>query len=143
MAALESEDPRGAAPYFSEDFVWQGNFPRPLDKPRYLQLMIALKKGFPDYTLNVKCCRESENEICRATMEPVGTHSGTFAIPGLPPIKATGMVVALPRQAMEFTLRGAQICRINLEHASGGGIMGLLESLGVDLTEEMLSGVLR
>jgi len=113
MAALESDDPQCAAPYFTEDFVWQGNFPRPLDKQRCLQLMIALQKGFPDYTLNVKCCQETEAGICRATMEPVGTHSGTFAVPGLPPFKPTGISVALPRQAMEFTLRRSPISKIN------------------------------
>ena len=143
MAALESDDPKCAAPYFTEDFVWQGNFPRPLDKQRFMQLMIALKKGFPDYALSVKCCQDSGNPVVRAVMEPVGTHSGTFALPGLPPIKATGVVVALPRQAMEFTLRGSQINKIKLEHASGGGVMGLLEILGVELTEEMLEKVLR
>ncbi len=139
MLALESDDPKTAAPYFTEDFQWFGTFPHPLDKQRFFLLIGAVKKGFPDYTLNVKCCEDLPNGVCRATMDPVATHRGVFALPGLNPIPPTGKSVALERHVMHFTLVGGKISKIKIESPSGGGVQGLLEALGIEITEDIIS----
>jgi hypothetical protein len=141
--ALEADDSKGAAGYLTEDFMWEGTFPRFLDKPKFMQLMMGLKRAFPDYSLNVKPCREISSQEILLTMDPVGTHSGTFEIPGLPPVKATGSTVALPRQIMEVKFRGEKISRIRVEHASGGGIQGLLEGMGIELDETSLQNLFK
>ncbi len=142
IQALESEDPTSAGKYLTDDFYWRGNIPKALDKTNFLLLMTALKTGFPDYTLGVSICRE-KGEVIHATMDPVGTHQGVFTLPGLVPVKPTGITVALPRQSLQLTLQGSKIAEIKLEHASGGGIQGLLESIGVDISDELLDNLLK
>jgi len=138
MQALESDDPQKATDYFTEDFKWFGTFPHPLDKQRFFQMIMTIKKAFPDYTFNVKRCEEFQNGVCRATMEPLATHLGVLALPGLSPIQPTGISVALERHVMQFTLVAGKISKIKIEQPSGGGIRGLLQALGIEITEEMI-----
>jgi hypothetical protein len=115
MMALESDDPRRAADYLSEDFGWVGTFPHPLDKQRFIQMIMAIKKAFPNYTFNINRCEEIQKGVCRATMEPLATHLGVLALPGISPIRPTGISVALE----------------------------LLEALGIEITEEMIGRMFR
>ncbi len=96
IKALESEDPRSAEIYFSDKFVWKGTFLKLLDRRQFLGMMVALKGGFPDYTLNLKIVAETEEQFVDATMDPVGTHSGILAFPGMTPVQATASVSPYP-----------------------------------------------
>lgn len=141
IQAMESDDPSSAAPWLTDDFLWIGTVPKSLDKKQFLSLMIAVKRGLPDYTLNVKLPEQVSDTVLRGTMDPVGTNTGIFSIHGITPIAPTGISVALPRHCIEFTLSGEKIARIKIEHPSGGGVGGLLEHLGVELNEELLSSL--
>ena len=135
---MESSDPSRAAQYFTEDFAYEGTLVRPMDKEKFIEMAVALKKAFPDLSFNLKLVQEIPPDRVRATLAPVGTHTGIFAIPGLPPVAATGKTIAQPRQLVEYTLRGGQICQARMEHASEGGLKGLLEVLGLEPPDETM-----
>lgn len=135
--ALEEGDFTAAEAYFTDDFVYKGTVGSPYNKRRYFELMASLKQGFPDYSLNLRFL-SAEGDVVKTIFDAVGTHTGVFQIPGITPIQPTGRVVALPRHMLIFTLIGEKIREAQLEDVSGGGLLGLLESLGVHLppTEE-------
>ncbi len=136
VQALEAGNLELAGDYFTEDFCWEGSLPTPLCREHFFALMSAVKKGFPDYSLGLKVVNV-EGRI-RATLDPWGTHTGVFQLPGISSIPPTGQIVALPREVLEFTLERDKIRRISLESASGGALADLLEQLGVEVTEELL-----
>jgi hypothetical protein len=141
--ALESENAQNMASCLADDFMWHGNLPHDLSKANFLNLAITLKRAFPDFSFGLKIVKEVSPSVIKATMEPVGTHTGEFILPGLTPIAPTGTVVALPRQVLLFTLKGEKIVRLEIEVASGGGLEDLLAHLGVEVSEEWLASLFR
>ncbi len=139
--ALESDNALNMAPYLADDFVWHGNLPHDFSKGNFLNLAITLKRAFPDFSFGLKIVKEVSRNVIKATMEPVGTHTGEFSLPGLTPVAPTGIVVALPRQVLLFTLENEKINRLELEIASGGGLEDLLAHLGVEVSEEWLANL--
>ncbi|RJP77624.1 MAG: hypothetical protein C4524_07835 [Candidatus Zixiibacteriota bacterium] len=133
VADLESDDPRQAAAYLTEDFRLIGESPQPLDKDAFLELAKALKRGFPDWSYGLGEYMSQHGRVIRTVMSNSGTHVQEFSLPGLRPVPPTGFSIAQPPEAMEFEFRGSRICVIRVEAASGGGLMGLLEWLGVEL----------
>ena len=141
--ALESDDALNMAPYLADDFAWHGNLPHDLSKGDFLNLAATAKRAFPDLTFGLKIVKELSRDVIKTTMEPVGTHTGVLLLPGITPVEPTGIVIALPRQVLLFTLRDDKISRLELEVASGGGLEDLLAHLGVEVSEEWLSNLFR
>jgi hypothetical protein len=136
-AAFENGEQARAESYLAEDFIYQGTFAKSLDRTKYLALMRALKKGFPDFRLNLKIISEDSAGRITATMDPTGTHLGVFDPPGIRPVQPTGQLVALPRHRWYFSFAGGKISQIELEDASQGGLIGLLEQIGVDMSVDL------
>ncbi len=141
FAALESDDPRQAVVFLHADFVWQGTTPHPITREKFLALMCAAKRGFPDYTFNLKIVDLQEGNTVRAVIEPIGRHTGVFELPGLTPLQPTDQIVALPRQVLDLTLREGKIVLIIVEVASGGGLADLLAYLGQDVSQDWLDSI--
>ena len=59
-----------------------------------------------------------------------GTHTGTFAWPGLEPISATGRAVRVPEQFFFYSVRGDVLVEIRPEPVPGGAPRGILEQIG-------------
>jgi hypothetical protein len=140
FAALESNDPHSAEEYFADDFTWKGTFPKPLNKSKFMGMATALKRAMPDYTLNVRIERELDKERFLGTIDPLGTHTGLFVLPGITPIQPTGNCVALPRHPIEILMSKGKITEISVEDVSQGGMAGLLSFLGIDISEEQPEG---
>ncbi|RJP77620.1 MAG: hypothetical protein C4524_07815 [Candidatus Zixiibacteriota bacterium] len=134
IAALESDDPHRAGEYLSDDFTFQGPIPGPLNKAEFLDYFSALKKGLPDFAFNLDTIREEEG-ILFGVLHRTGTHTGELALPGIVPILPTGMSVALPNEPIHFHFCGNQICELEIDHASGGGLEGILEQLGAEMPQ--------
>lgn len=62
-----------------------------------------------------------------------GTHTGTFALPGLAPVPATGKRVTIPEHHFFYRVRGDKIVEIRPEPVPGGAPRGILEQIGVEL----------
>ena len=60
-----------------------------------------------------------------------GTHTGTFALPGLAPVPATGREVKIAEHYFFYRVRGNRIVEIRPEPVPGGAPRGILEQIGV------------
>jgi len=61
------------------------------------------------------------------------THTGVLALPGLPPIPATGKKVALPEEVQTYTVKNGKMASLTTDGNPQAGIPGMLAQLGVPL----------
>ena len=92
---------------------------------------LSLYAGFPDWHYEHGGA-EFRQEVIAVKFRQGGRHTGTFALAGLSPIKATGRQVTIPEHYFFYKLRGEQIVEIRPEPVPGGAPGGILEQLGVD-----------
>ena len=133
VAALESDDPRRAGELLTKDFIYQGPFPGPLDRPQFLIYSAEIKKAFPDWSYHFTFIQDEDSDLVRGIIQQQGTHTGTFSLPGMAALSATDVSVILPIEAVRFRFRENQLACLEIEDASGGGLEGILEQLGVEL----------
>ena len=139
MLALESKDFDTAASYLSDDFVFSGWTPQPLDKDQFMTVMGGLKAGIPNLTFHfhtVQNVRDQQQDSqVKAGIQMTGVQTDGFILPplGLPPIPQTANTVSLPEEHWNCTLVNDKIARIVVERVPGGGTQGLLHQLGVDV----------
>jgi len=139
MTALEANDRKAASNYLSNDFVFIGWTPRPLNKDDFLTVMGGLKAGIPGLTFNFHDLREERNTIIgtmtvHGSIQVVGHQTDAFNLPplSLPPIPQMGGNVSLPTEQVEYRVENNQIVRWSVQRIQGGGIEALLRQLGVD-----------
>src|SRR3989440_3158201 len=139
MIALEAKEFDKAASYQSDDFVFSGWTPQPLDKDEFMTVMRELKAGLPNLSYHfqtVKDVRDLEQEDrVKAAIQMTGTQTDGFILPplGLPPIPQMARTVSLPEEHWNYTLQNSKIARIAVQRVPGGGIQGLLHQLGIDV----------
>jgi hypothetical protein len=139
MTALEVKDSDRAASYLSDDFIFSGFTPQPLDKSQFLKVMAELKSGMPNLVFHlhdVHEVQEKEQTVrVEATTQITGTQTAGFILPplSLPPIPQLGESVSLPEEHWRYVIRDNKITRIIVDRVPGGGIGGLLHQLGVDV----------
>jgi predicted ester cyclase len=104
---------------------------RILDKEQFLQMLRALYTGFPDwhYDHNEP---ELRGDLIAVKWRQGGTHTGTFAWPGLEPIPATGKLVKIPEHFFFYRVDGDVLVEIRPEAVPGGAPRGILEQIGVE-----------
>lgn len=103
--------------------------PDTLTKAQFLDMLRALYTGFPDWHYEHDD-PEFRGDVIAVNYRQGGTHTGTFAMPGLAPIKASGKVVRIPEHYFFYKLRGHEIVEIRPEPVPGGAPLGILEQLG-------------
>ena len=135
MNALESSDFASASNYLTDTFTFSGWTPKSLDKHGFLQLVSGLKEGIPGLIFNLHNVREELNGIT-GTMQIAGYQTDSFIIPvlGIPPIPQSASSISMPAEDVTFTLNGDQIIAMNVQRVPDGGIKGLLQQLGTDVT---------
>jgi predicted ester cyclase len=103
---------------------------RILNKAQFLAMLRALYAGFPDWHYDhdePECC----GEVIAIRWRQGGTHTRTFAWPGLEAIPATGKLVTIPEHHFFYRVRGNLIVEIRPEPVPGGAPRGILEQIGV------------
>ncbi len=106
----------------------------PLDKQIFLEFVGALFTAFPDWRTDYRQPRHGGNlavAVVRVRMS--GTHTGPlrFPIPGFAEVPPTGRTVTLPSQNYVYTVADGRIVRIQDQPVPHGGMVGILEQLGV------------
>ncbi len=139
MMALEANDREAAANYLSNNFMFIGWTPRPLNKDDFLSVMGGLKAGIPGLAFNVHDLREESNPILGSmtvygSIQVVGHQTDAFNLPplSLPPIPQMDGNVSLPTEQVEYRVENDQIVRWSVQRIQGGGIEAVLHQLGVD-----------
>jgi predicted ester cyclase len=133
MAAWCKGDTATLGSLLTDDFTLSGPTPQPLNKAAFLGLCGALIAAFPDWNFNATDFRE-EGDTVYATFHITGTHTGTLAaIPGVPPVPATGKAVSLAADQAVYTMRGGLASQQNITTGPGGGVAGLYAQVGAPL----------
>ena len=134
MKAWEANDADTLAPLVAEDFVMTGPAPQPLGKADFIGFMHVLLTALPDFAFNVSRYEENGDTVV-AYSHITGTHKGTLAVPGLPPIPATGKKVALPQEVQTYTVKNGKLHSLVTDARPDAGVTGILAQLGVALPQ--------
>lgn len=130
MKAWEANDASTLSPLVAEDFTMVGPTPQPLGKAEFIGFMHVLLAALPDFTFNVSRYEENGDAVI-AYSHITGTHTGTLALPGLPPIAATGKKIALPEEVQTYTVKDGVLQSLVTDARPDAGVSGMLSQLGV------------
>jgi hypothetical protein len=101
-----------------------------LSKQQFLAMLRALYAGFPDWYYDHDE-PEFRPDVIAVKYRQGGHHTGTFSLPGLNPLPATGTLVTIPAHYFFYKLRGQEIVEIRPEPVPGAAPLGILEQLGI------------
>lgn len=134
LAAWSRGDIATLGSLLTDDFTLSGPTPQPVDKNAFLGLCSALIAAVPDWSFNPTDWRE-DGDMVYATYHVTGTHTGTLAaIPGVPPVPATGKSIALAADQATYTFRGGQVSQLTIVTGPGSGVAGLYALVGAPLS---------
>jgi predicted ester cyclase len=134
LKAWENNDADTLSPLVAEDFVMSGPTPQPLAKADFIGFMHILLTALPDFAFNISRFEENDDTVV-AYAHITGTHKGTLAIPGLPPIPSTGKKVALPEEVQTYTVKNGKLQSLVTDARPDAGVAGMLAQLGVALPQ--------
>lgn len=104
---------------------------RTLDKPQFLALLTAVYTALPDWKYDHDPPETQADQTIRIRWRQSGTHTGPLALPGIPPMAATGKAVRIPPQFFSYRVAGDRIREIRPDPLPGGAPGGILAQLGV------------
>lgn len=133
LDAFSRGDTATLSALLTDDYTFSGPTPQPLDKAAFLGLNRALISAIPDWTFTASDFREEGDKVY-VNLVITGTHTGALAaIPGVPPVPATGKRVSVgPDQAI-FTVRGGQISQQVVNVSPNSGVAGIYAQVGAPL----------
>jgi hypothetical protein len=133
IGALEVNNLEVAAINLTDDFLFKGWTPEPLNKKNFLEVMSGLKAGIPDLQFNLHNLQERDTTV-KGTIQVTGYQSNSLNLPalGLPPIPQMAGKVSLPAENISGTVANGLISQINVQSGPDGGIRGILHQLGTD-----------
>lgn len=134
MKAWENNDADTLSPLVADDFVMTGPTPQPLGKADFIGFMHVLLTALPDFAFNISRFEENGDAVV-AYSHITGTHKGMLAIPGLPPIPATGKRVELPQEVQTYTVKNGKLHSLVTDARPDAGVAGMLAQLGVALPQ--------
>lgn len=126
---LRSRDVEKIAGAVGDDLRFIGAS-RTLTKPEFLSMLRALYAGFPDWSY-ARGAPERHGDAIAIPWRQGGTHTGTFALPGMAPIPPTGRTVRIPEQRFFYRVDADRIVEIRPDPVPGGAPWGILEQIGV------------
>ena len=129
---LKTHDVQMIAIAVSTDLAFV-SFGRTLNKVQFLDMLRALYAAFPDWRYD-HSPPEAGEDVIAIKWRQGGTHTGTFVMPGLDPVDATGRKVTIPEQYFFYRLRDDKIAEIRPDPVAGGAPQGILEQIGVATT---------
>ncbi|OGR91226.1 MAG: hypothetical protein A2V88_11145 [Elusimicrobia bacterium RBG_16_66_12] len=132
--AIEAKDMIAAAKYLSDDFTFSGPVPQPVSGGEWLAMHQSLSKAFPDWKFNASNLREEGGKV-RGVLQITGTHKGELDLSalGMPNVPATGKAIKLPREEITLTGSDGKFTSLSTAATVGGGVMGVLSQLGVEV----------
>lgn len=106
---------------------------RILDKEPALKMLTALYAGFPDWNYKYPGIEDRGQGNYAIKWDQGGTHTGTWAMPGMEPIAPTGRSVRIPEHYFYYRVANEKLTIIFPEPFNGGAPRGILEQIGVAL----------
>ncbi|HUF21283.1 MAG TPA: hypothetical protein VMP00_11075, partial [Burkholderiales bacterium] len=106
---------------------------RVLAKAQFLAMLRALYAGFPDWHYAHDGVEDRGQGNYAIRWHQGGTHTRTWAMPGMEPIAPTGRNVAIPPHYFYYRVSQNLLTLIFPEPIPGGAPRGILEQIGVTL----------
>lgn len=132
VAGLRAHDVPLVASTVADDLLFI-SATRILNKAQFLQMLTALYLGFPDWTYEYTEIEDRGQGNFAIRWRQGGTHRGTWAMPGMDPIPATGRAVRIPPHYFYYRIVQKRLAIIFPEPILGGAPRGILEQIGVPL----------
>ena len=119
----------------SNDCQFTGPGPEPIRCEVWMGLTRNLKKAFPniDYHFHVDRVDGLSGHLVKISAELKGTHSGVLDLSplGLGVTPATNKSFATPCEHIKVTIKDSKVVSWVVEPIDGGGLMGILDQLGI------------
>ena len=106
---------------------------RSMDKTQTLAFLTALYAGFPDWHYDNDPPRPCADGSWAVRWRQGGTHTGTLAFPGFPPVPPTHRRVTIPEHDFHYRITEAGLIEIRPDPVPGGAPRGIFEQIGVAL----------
>lgn len=132
--ALNAKDLDTVASYLADNYQFSGPIPEPVGKEEWLGLLNVLQTAFPDLQYNA-VITGIEGNVVMSTNQLSGTHTGDLdlSMMGMGVIPATGNSFSNPVEDSEGTWDGEMLVSTHIHSGEGGGLMGILAQIGVEL----------
>ncbi len=122
------------ASLYTEDMIFSGPVPKPMKRDEYVTLLKNIVGASPDWNFHAKDFTVGGDTV-KVTVAITGTQ--TRALPGLLPgmqaLPPTNKRFILPEEHLSLKVRGDKISECIADTVPGGGVMGMLAQLGVQL----------
>jgi len=135
LAAVDTLDLDGAAPYCTDDFMYSGPLPQPVSLDRWRGMATRMKAGFPDWHFSPQI-EAVEGDTVYVTVQITGTNTGDLDLSpvGGPFIPATGRSIQLPESTGRVMISGGRVSSFDLDVTPGtAGVFAVAAQLGVEL----------
>ena len=119
---------------YTEEMVFSGPVPQPMKRDEYVTLLKNLVGASPDWNFHARDFTELGDTV-KVTVGITGTQTRTLpgVIPGMQALPPTNKRFSLPEEHLSIKVRGEKISEIVADTVPGGGVMGMLTQLGVQL----------
>jgi predicted ester cyclase len=133
LKSIEAADFLHYRELYADNFILTGPVPKPLSRVEYIDLMRAVLKAFPDWKFNATNFKQVRDHVTCNT-HITGTHTGVLELPMLG-ISAhpTKKHFASPEEMLTITVENSKITRVESGDVPGGGLMGILSQIGVQI----------
>jgi len=136
FAALDSQDPKQAMQYLSEDYQLVDFMPQPMDKEAMLDMLSRFKAAFPNLAHSLSNIRFEEN-VVKLTVQRSGTSAGHLDLRtiGVGVVPRSQKFVIFPNGNFEFTIKDGKITveRDVSPISPNRRMSGMLKALGVNM----------
>jgi hypothetical protein len=134
LVAIQNGNFETARTYLSDDFVFSGPVPEPINREQWLGMSANLLKAFPD--LDYRFATDGVNgDVVNFTAQLTGTHKGSLDLTamGMGIIPATGKTFKATRESGKITVKNGKIVSLVNPPIEGAGLMAILSQLGVTI----------
>ena len=134
---IEAKDTAAARELLSDDMTFSGPMPEPVSGDAWLGIHDKLNAAFPDWSFNMTSVHQ-HGDVVHCTAQVTGTQTGDLDLSpmGMPVVPATGKSIQLPQEELSVKVEGGKITSISGHPVPGGGVMGMLSQLGVEIPHD-------
>ena len=132
LHAIQTANFEKAKSLLTDDFMFSGPIPEPVDGPAWLGVSKSLKAAFPDLDYQFKI-EGVKGNVVNITAQLKGTHKGSLDLTamGMGVIPPTNKSFAAAREHGKVTVQGDKVKSLANEPTEGAGLMAILGQLGV------------
>jgi len=136
MNAIQGADFERAKSLLTDDFMFSGPIPEPVNGPAWLGVSKSLKAAFPDLDYHFKI-EGVDGNVVNITAQLKGTHKGSLDLTamGMSIIPPTNKSFVAAQEHGKVTVQGDKVKSLANEPTEGAGLMAILGQLGVKTPE--------